>query len=435
MANEPALKQDSQGGPPPFRSDADIAFITSRLINQGGVADGPSIPRPVRGEFRVPMVSGLRVVGTPTASFGGTIFTLAWNSPADQFVSRYNVYAKFLLDQNAQPTLVGSSATSPLTVRVTADSAGTVVFFVQTILANGQSLPVGRCPTCTGTTLAPTIGPDSIANHSISNDKLAQGPETGALISFEDTGGGPDALYISPPSLAGFVLTSSAPGNVPFWNFPSAFRLDAFAFAADISALNDTPLLILPNTLPTTFMFLSAGQKYTAGTTPFTNYGGESRLAATYGINGANILAVPITSDKFASLTSYEAFFGVPGTLQGPASDFASKDIYLQWDPSATGRVITASVSAGGTGYAPGDTGTSGDTDPWTYTVDTIGGGGDILTFTVNLQGTEIAKGASATTATSGAGTGFIANIDTIQTLDAGDGFYFLTALYTFFDL
>lgn len=414
-----------------FRDSDDIAYAVGRIINQGQVADGPTLPRPVRGEFRVPFPSGFKISGTPSTSFGGTVFTLKWNDCNDPYVSRYNVYVRNALDENVQPALLGVSQRSPFTARVTSDAATTVIFYLQTVMNNGQALPVNRCPTCTGTVPAPVISPSSIPDHAITNAKLAQGPATGALITFDDIGSGPDATYIAAPFVPGLVLTAGASGSIPLWGFPAAFRITLVLTASEINDLNDTPILFIQNTLGISFQILSVSQQYNADTIAFTNYGGESRLAVTYDIDGPSVLAVPLTSDKFTTLDSFNAFFGTPGTLQGPDSDFRTKDMYIQWDPSATGRVVTASVDVGGAGYAPGDTGTSSDPDPWTYTVNTVTGGA-VTTFTVNAAGTQIAKGASTTTATSGGGSGFIASIDSIQTLGGGDGLYRVTALYTF---
>lgn len=55
-----------------------------------------------------------------------------------------------------------------------------------------------------------------------------------------------------------------------------------------------------------------------------------------------------------------------------------------------TGSIVTATLGAGGAGYAPGDTGTinaGGVATTATYTVGTVGGGGAVLTFSITSGG------------------------------------------------
>lgn len=136
-----------------FRDSDDIDYAVGRLINQGQVADGPSLPRPVHGEFRVPFPTGFMISGTPSQSFTGTIFTLKWTDCTDPYVNRYQIYVRNVLDENTQPALLGSAEMSPFTARVDSNVPATVVFYLQPVMNNGQALPISRCPTCTGITL------------------------------------------------------------------------------------------------------------------------------------------------------------------------------------------------------------------------------------------------------------------------------------------
>jgi hypothetical protein len=53
-----------------------------------------------------------------------------------------------------------------------------------------------------------------------------------------------------------------------------------------------------------------------------------------------------------------------------------------------SGSILTAHVGAGGSGYAPGDTGTINSTNGnATYQVSTVGGGGAVSTFTITDGG------------------------------------------------
>lgn len=100
---------------------------------------------------------------------------------------------------------------------------------------------------------------------------------------------------------------------------------------------------------------------------------------------------------------------------------------------TATGGILTASVNAGGTGYAAGDLGTihTGTGDA-VYQVDTVSAGA-VATFHLNWGGNGVyaVANAVATSTTTGAGSGFKVNILTIQSTNLtsfGTG----TITYTF---
>lgn len=97
------------------------------------------------------------------------------------------------------------------------------------------------------------------------------------------------------------------------------------------------------------------------------------------------------------------------------------------------GPISTATLGAGGAGYAVNDTGTistgSGDA---TYTVLTVGGAGAVVTFSISGAGTSYATGNGVATATGGAqpgiGVGFTVNITAVAT---GNGTLKVTTFYT----
>lgn len=149
----------------------DIDYVVSRLINQNGAAEGTTLPLRQQGQFRVPFVSAFQVL-TSTTSFGGVIFTLGWLDADARNVSHYNIYARDVLNSNAEPTLVGTSAKSPCTTKVISSAAASVTFFIQTVMQNGQSSDVVTGPTCTGATVNPGV---PIAPGSITQVELADG--------------------------------------------------------------------------------------------------------------------------------------------------------------------------------------------------------------------------------------------------------------------
>lgn len=102
------------------------------------------------------------------------------------------------------------------------------------------------------------------------------------------------------------------------------------------------------------------------------------------------------------------------------------------------GPILAASVADGGSGYAPGDTGRFVDNpDGWgfdaNYVVDTVDGGGAVLTFTITAPGT--GYGAGETTDTdggSGSGSGFTALVTSVA---PGDSPVKFIVYYTIEDL
>ena len=92
----------------------------------------------------------------------------------------------------------------------------------------------------------------------------------------------------------------------------------------------------------------------------------------------------------------------------------ADKPLTLSFDQPIDGAaILTAFVQDAGTGYVIGDTGTiDGGDNNATYVIDTVGGGGEVLTFTVTFGGTAyVTTGSNPTTTVTGVGTGLTLNI------------------------
>lgn len=143
----------------PARSDADTAYAAAILIDQNHPnSEGGNLPPPQRGENKVPTPGGFQVLGIPTYSALGFVYTLSWQDIPDgasTHVRAYRVYAQGSFDSNPNPSLVGTSANSPCTVRVVATKAGVITFWLQPVLGNGMFLPLSACPTCTSMTPDP----------------------------------------------------------------------------------------------------------------------------------------------------------------------------------------------------------------------------------------------------------------------------------------
>jgi hypothetical protein len=92
----------------------------------------------------------------------------------------------------------------------------------------------------------------------------------------------------------------------------------------------------------------------------------------------------------------------------------ADKPLTLSFDQPIDGAaILTAFVQDAGTGYVIGDTGTiDGGDNNATYVIDTVGGSGEVLTFTVTSGGNSyVTTGSNPTTTVTGVGSGLTLNI------------------------
>jgi hypothetical protein len=103
-----------------------------------------------------------------------------------------------------------------------------------------------------------------------------------------------------------------------------------------------------------------------------------------------------------------------------------------------TGIILTSSKDAGGSNYQVGDTGflDGGGVSAY-YEVDTVDGGGAVLTYHLTNSGTGYTEANFETIADGsqpGIGTGFTVDVDSITSLN-GDGSASLTVFYSVVDL
>lgn len=78
------------------------------------------------------------------------------------------------------------------------------------------------------------------------------------------------------------------------------------------------------------------------------------------------------------------------------------------------GGIATATVNAGGAGYAPGDTGYVDPNDFATFIVDTVDGGGAVTAFHFDHRGGGYTTGVYASSNNVGSGTGFTMNVTSV---------------------
>ncbi len=163
--------------------------------------------------------------------------------------------------------------------------------------------------------------------------------------------------------------------------------------------------------------------QYTFGTYP---YAGSPKVCVGYAGDTTEILKAQMqyfTSENLVAVDAPSESTSLYANANGGAMV-----IFGSGGSFSVGPVATAVKAAGGSGYAPGDTGfiDAGNGDA-TYVIDTVGGGGAVLTFHLTDVGTGYAAtNGVATGASSGVGTGFTVNV----TVNRGDGSIKITLRY-----
>jgi len=168
------------------QTDNSTNYNVGLLVNQNDVAEGPTIPPIQQGQFRIPRPNGFGVSSITNAKPMGALIVFTWED-IDSFgstIGEYRILANFAYDQNANPTEVGSSQNSPCTVQVVSPSPTSAVFFLRPYLTNGQTLPLGECPSCTVALPAPVF-------------QLAEGNDIIYIDGSRPSGGGSGPITIT----------------------------------------------------------------------------------------------------------------------------------------------------------------------------------------------------------------------------------------------
>lgn len=201
--------------------------------------------------------------------------------------------------------------------------------------------------------------------------------------------------------------------------------------ANQINHLFSVPVTLVPapgagkliNPLQATALFKANTLRFgKAGATIATGYGSCATIApydlAAFVIQAVSTVEVDQTAGAYSKPSA--ALDNQPLVACGLVSDFVSG-----------GAVATSNLHAGGggTGYAPGDTGGFNDCTAL-YTIDTVGGGGDVLTYHLTNTGYECPIISNEGTFTNdGTGDGNF-TVD-IATVNPGNGSGTITILYT----
>ncbi len=224
------------------------------------------------------------------------------------------------------------------------------------------------------------------------------------------------------------TAASAHPQGISVTPLPSAAGADASGIAqvtkdlnaAQIATLNSAPVQLLPASgAGKAIVPLAVVAQYKPGTQPFANNRPVEIGPAGSPTNVIQTAGVP-WNGLVAAIRSGSSGIGDP--IANTALNIGNTD---NVDPAYTGSILTHSLSIGGAGYAPGNTFTVDAAVAGgvlaTGVVDTVDGGGAIVTYHLTGLGTFYPRGnAPNLTATSGIGAGGAINILTITPLSDG---------------
>jgi hypothetical protein len=215
---------------------------------------------------------------------------------------------------------------------------------------------------------------------------------------------------------------------------------------AAFTAWNTSPIEVLVGQGAGTAIIPVAAFLETGGTQAFGTSGGNPTLCFLSGGNTPSLIRC--FREPLLNITQSLEFFVALARLGNPQlsphadvidSDNAtlllvgmnlSEGDERASDPLPSGTILTTSVGAGGSGYAPGDTGSHPAPNAFTYEVDTVDGGGAVTAFHVTsaFNNHYVAAGLATEVATGVGDAAFTVNIDSITSLTDMTGR--LTVLY-----
>jgi hypothetical protein len=156
-----------------------------RLTNLAGAAEGTNLPPRQQGVQRVAPPTGFRVLSNTPFS-GGEKIVLTWNTPENKTaINAYRIYAFNTTANSAtNPASTTASAVAPVAVDMLASPGDVIVFRIQTVLANGLTLPISECPSC-----GHTIGTPSWTAATLENSWVNFGSGYTEAAYYKDTHG------------------------------------------------------------------------------------------------------------------------------------------------------------------------------------------------------------------------------------------------------
>jgi hypothetical protein len=176
----------------------------------------------------------------------------------------------------------------------------------------------------------------------------------------------------------------------------------------------------------TLILVIGGAFEYLPGSEPFGN-----SASAILKVGGNTVASTEAIG--FAGTSADQGIFAV----SGGSEDFDDGALTVDANTGIgySGAILTSSLDSGGTGYAPGDTGTVDGGTGATYEVDTVDGGGEVTAFTITAGGSGYIEATEVSTQVStGGGDGFFTiNVDSITPLS--DGAARVTVLYYVMEL
>lgn len=132
-----------------------------QIQNATGTGIGNTTPAKTKSGIDIPPVSGLAAT-IGNATVGSTVLQVTWidaPQPTGATIDHYNVYTQSAFGAQTKPTLVGASKQSPCVCSIQPSGNVSITIFVQTVLSNGQSLALSKCPSTTivGSKLGPSV--------------------------------------------------------------------------------------------------------------------------------------------------------------------------------------------------------------------------------------------------------------------------------------
>lgn len=202
--------------------------------------------------------------------------------------------------------------------------------------------------------------------------------------------------------------------------------------AVELLAMADTPVELVPAPGAGSMIdIVSCRALFSFGTRPYhSSTSGQGPFVMVGGL-----IALP-NGELISGQTSNWTGVLLPGDGDPDSAENEPAQLFGYANPIAVGGLAHATLLEGGSDYAPGDTGmfSDGNGDA-TYTVLTVGGGGEVLTFSITSPGSGYEASPYYPTATTGVGFGFGVQVDTLSSPVYGDGTTIIDLLYRIIEL
>lgn len=295
-----------------------LQLLVDRLQNTQSQGTGSSMPTKTVSGLGVPPVSSISATIIDYAP-GSTNVIVKWLDPSNPNIDRFIVYVQGAIRGQTQEIQAASVHTSPAVFSIHQDRAVSVQIFVQTVLNNGQAIPIPNCP---ATALAL---PDPGIITSTGSLQLRPGVDSTTGIQLENHAG---------TAILNIDTTNSRVNDVGgvLWVGPNPSTTNPDSHAASFIIAGDPTgtasageLFSITNTSGTAasigqFAFanynISVTEKRVSSILGFTESSKDSGAMAVYTWNAGTPAEVTrFTHDKNLGLNTPSAFGGGSGVL------------------------------------------------------------------------------------------------------------------------